>query len=79
MGVIEWLKTNGFEHLWWKSGGYKIDDVMSFRTKDGLWCEIKRLTDLVQPHWCYVVTVQKTEYSQYVEESMFVKTLDGIA
>lgn len=79
MSIIEWLKTNGFEHLWWKSGGYKVDDVMSFRTKDGLWCEIAKLTDLVQPYWCYVVTVQKTEHSLYVEESMFVKSLDGIA
>ena len=79
MDIIEWLKTNGIEHLWWKSGGYKVDDIISFRTKDGLWCNIQKLSDLVQPYWCYVVTVQKTKYSQYVEESMFVKSLDGIA
>ena len=79
MNIIEWLKINGIEHLWWNTGGYKVDDVISFRTKDGLWCEIKKLTDLVQPYWCYVVTVQKSEYSMYVEESMYARSLDGIA
>lgn len=79
MNIIEWLRTNGFEHLWWDTRGYGVDEVMSFRTKDGLWCIIKKLHDSVQPYWCYVVTVQKTEHSQYVEESMFVKSLDGIA
>lgn len=79
MNIIEWLKTNGIEHLWWRTGGYKVDDVISFRTQDGLWCEIKRLTDLVQPHWAYVVTVQKSEHSLYVEASMYARSLDGIA
>ena len=79
MNIIEWLKTNGIEHLWWDTRGYKVDDIISFQTKDGLWCEIKKLSDLVQPYWCYVVTVQKTKYSQYAEKSMYVKSLDGIA
>ena len=79
MNIIEWLKTNGIEHLWWNTGGYKVDDIISFRTQDGLWCEIKKLTDLVQPYWAYVVTVQKSERSMYVEESMYARSLDGIA
>ena len=79
MNIIEWLETNGFESLWWDTRGYKMNDVMSFHTKDGLWCNIRKLSDLVQPYWCYVVTVQKSEHSQYVEASMFARSLDGIA
>ena len=49
MNVIEWLKTNGIEHLWWDTRGYKV------------------------------VIVQKSKHSQYVEKSMFARSLDGIA
>ena len=79
MNIIEWLQDNGVEQLWWSSGGYGVEEIISFKTKDGLWCEIKMLTDLVQPYWCYIVTVKKTEHSLYVEESRFVNSLDGIA
>lgn len=79
MNIIEWLKEYGTEQLWWSSGGYSVSDIISFKTKDGLWCEIQELTDLVQPYWCYIVTVRKTKYSEYYEEARFVKSLDGIA
>ena len=78
MNIIKWLEQNGYSKLWWNSGGFKVEDVIEFRTKDGLWCKIAKITDLVQPYWCYEVTVQKSEHSQYVEASMFVKSLDGI-
>jgi hypothetical protein len=77
MDIIKWLEENGTD-LWWNTRGYKVTDIISFKTKDGLWCIIKKLTDLVQPYWCYVVTVQKTQFSQYVEASRFVRSLDGI-
>ena len=78
MDIIKWLQTNGREQLWWDSRGYKVDDIISFKTKDGLWCDIAKLTDMTQPYWCYEVTVQKTKHSEYVECSMFVTNLDGI-